>query len=486
MLSSIKFRLTALFLAISFVTLSGLGIFLYYQLESITIGSIDSHLHSEVQLIAGLIEVEQGRVKVDLNEIAVGDYAVPLSGHYFQVVEGKPADDGGFAADARYAADGGFAADAGSASARIVARSASLGRVDASLPFEELHFKGVHKTIEGPAKKPLRLGEQTFMIAGRTVTVQASESLKDTQRLLASYRDSLLMILPAVFFISAVVVFLLARFSLASINIFSEKVGAITEQNLGDRLEVKGLPSELLPLAENFNSMMSRLEESFEGQRRFLSDASHQLRTPAAVIKGYCDVTLGRDRSDEEYRDSLEKINGAVVRMTGVIERILESARAEGVSHGGAGFRELDLMEVVLDAVRLLKEGAQRRGVTISIKGGSQKVSGDRVRLVEAVSNVVDNAIKYNREGGEVLIELSAAGGYAALTVEDSGAGIEEGERARVFERFYRSDETSAEVAGSGLGLSIVRSIVQAHGGDVGCESRGGVGTRFILRLPLA
>jgi len=478
--ASIKFRLTALFLAISFVTLSGLGIFLYYQLESITIGAIDSHLHSEVQLIAGLVEVEEGRVKVDLHEIAVGDYAVPLSGHYFQVIEGKPSggDQG--------VSGGRVAADVRSASARVVARSASLERVDARLPFGELHFEGVYKTVDGPAKKPLRLGEQTFVIGGRTVTIQASESLKDTQLLLASYRNLLLMILPAVFFLSAVAVFLLARFSLASLNIFSAKVGAITEQNLGDRLEVKGLPSELLPLAENFNTMMSRLEESFEGQRRFLSDASHQLRTPAAVIKGYCDVTLGRDRDGAEYRESLEKINDAVVRMTGVIERILESARVEGGSHGGPGFRELDLMEIAVDAVRLLKASARERGVTISITGDSQKVSGDRLRLVEAVSNVIDNAIKYNREGGEVLIELSARGGYAVLTVDDSGAGIEEKARGRIFERFYRSDETSAEVAGSGLGLSIVRSILQAHGGDVECESRDAAGTRFILRLPLA
>ncbi len=357
--------------------------------------------------------------------------------------------------------------------------------MDASLPFGELHFKGVYKTVDGPAKKPLRLGEQTFVIDGRTVTVQASESLKDTHRLLASYRNSLLMILPAVFFLSAGAVFLLARFSLASLNVFSAKVGAITEQNLGDRLEEKGLPSELLPLAENFNTMMSRLEESFEGQRRFLSDASHQLRTPAAVIKGYCDVTLGRDRDGKEYRESLEKINNAVVRMTGVIERILESARAEGVSRGTAGFKELDLMEVVTDAVRLLKESAQGRGIRVSLKGESRKVSGDRLRLVEAVSNVVDNAIKYNREGGEVLIELSASDGYAVLTVDDSGVGIEESARGRIFERFYRSDETSAEVAGSGLGLSIVRSILQAHGGDVDCEGRGSAGARFILRLPL-
>ncbi len=457
-LTSIKFRLTALFLAISFVTLSGLGVFLYYQLESITHGSIDSHLHSEVQLITAMVELDDGKVKVDLHEIAIGDYSVPLSGHYFQVMEGAPG------------------------SARVVARSPSLERVDASLPFNELHFGGLYKTIDGPAKKPLRLGQQSFIVDGRTITIQASESLKDTQVLLVSYRNSLLLILPSVFFISAIVVFFLARFSLSSLNVFSAKVGAITEQNLGDRLDEKGLPSELLPLAENFNAMLSRLEESFETQRRFLSDASHQLRTPVAVIKGYCDVTLDSDRDDKEYRESLEKINNAAGRMTAIIERILESARAEA---GQADFKELDLLAVVADAVRLLKVKAQERDVTISVKGNSQMISGDRVRLIEAVSNVVDNAVKYNHAGGEVMIEVAAVGIDAVIIVDDTGVGVVASARERIFERFYRCDETSAAVTGSGLGLSIVRAIVMAHGGSVEASVSPGGGGRFTLRIPL-
>jgi two-component system heavy metal sensor histidine kinase CusS len=461
MLSSIKLRLTALFLAISFVTLSGLGFFLYYQLESITVGSIDTHLHSEVQLIAGLVEVEQGRARVDLHEIAVGDYAVPLSGHYFQVVEGKPS---------------GF---------RVVGRSPSLAHVDASLPFNSLHFEAIYETVDGPAKKHLRLSEQSFIIDGLTVTIQASESLKDTQLLLASYRNSLLIILPAVFILCAVAVFLLSRFSLLSLNVFSAKVGAITERSLNERLDTNGLPSELRPLADNFNTMMSRLEKSFEGQRRFLSDASHQLRTPAAVIKGYCDVTLGRDREGVEYRQSLEKINDAVVRMSSIIERILESARVDGLSAGEGFNKELDLHDVVADALRLFKERAIDGGVSLSFKGEHLKVSGDRKLLVEAVSNVIDNAIKYNHKGGSVLVELCASKDTAVLTVDDTGSGIEEEARSRIFERFYRSDEVSADIGGSGLGLSIVRSILAMHDATIDYEQSRGGGSRFILRFPL-
>jgi heavy metal sensor kinase len=460
MLSSIKLRLTALFLAISFVTLSGLGVFLYYKLESITIGSIDSHLHLEVQLIAGLIEVDDDRAKVDLHDIAIGDYAVPLSGHYFQVVEGKP---------------DGF---------RVVGRSPSLARVDASLPFNSTHFEAFYETVEGPARKPLRLGEQSFIVEGKIITIQASESMQDTNVLLVSYRNSLLMILPAIFFLSAIAVFILARFSLASLNIFSAKVGAITEQSLNERLDAKGLPSELLPLADNFNTMMSRLEESFEGQRRFLSDASHQLRTPVAVIKGYCDVTLGRDREGAEYRESLEKINNAVVRMTSIIERILESARVDGLSVG-EGFKELDLSDVAADALRLFNGRAEEAGVSLSFKGVPLKVRGDRKLLVEAVSNVIDNGIKYNHKGGSVLVEVFASDGNAVLTVDDTGAGIEERARSRIFERFYRSDETSADIGGSGLGLSIVRSILTLHGATIDHEQRSCEGSRFILRFPI-
>lgn len=464
MLSSIKLRLTALFLAISFITLSGLGIFLYYQLEKITLDSIDSHLYSEVQLIASMVEVDDGRAEVDLHDVAIGEFSVPLSGHYFQVVEGKPGDY------------------------RVVARSPSLGHVEATLPFNALHFKATYEIVDGPAKKPLRLSEQTFVVAGRTVTIQASESLRDVHLLLASYRHSLLIIMPAVFLLSAVCVFLLSGFSLRSLNVFSAKVGAVTESSLNERLDEKGLPSELLPLAENFNVMMSRLEESFEKQRRFLSDASHQLRTPAAVIKGYCDVTLGMDRDAPEYKEALLKINEAVVRMTTIIERILDSARADSGLHGEGSVKVVDLMDVVEDAVRLLKGRALDMGVALSLEGERLKVRGDRVRMVEAVSNVIDNAIKYNRKGGAVSIELiaSSGGDAAVLTVDDTGHGIDEGAQERIFERFYRSDETSAEVEGSGLGLTIVRSVMKAYGGSVDYERRDGGGSRFILRFPLA
>ena len=456
MFSAIKFKLVAWFLGITSVVFVGLGVGLYHELKKIAFDAIDSHLHSEVQLIASLVKVDDGELEVSLDEVAVGDYALPLSGHYYQVlVDGE-----------------------------VVMRSPSLSSVGASLPVSGPSFEPVYRTITGPDRRPLRLNEHSFNLAGSVVTVQAAESLKDTYELLDSFRNIVMVLLPSVFVLSAVGGLLITRFSLRGLDVFARRVERVTERSLGERVDVEGVALELKPLAASFNTMLCRLEEFFERQRRFMSDASHQLRTPTAVIRGYCDVTLSRERSPEEYRKALESISDAAARMAFIIERILEVARLEDRIYNIES-TDVDLMDVMKNVVKLFEGPAAQRSVRISLAGEHIKVRGDRDRLTEVFTNIVDNAIKYNRPGGSVDIEVRGVEGQACVTVADTGCGIPPNEREMIFDRFYRSEQTRTKVAGSGLGLSIVKGIVEAHGGRVEVESIIGKGSRFKVYLPM-
>jgi signal transduction histidine kinase len=219
-------------------------------------------------------------------------------------------------------------------------------------------------------------------------------------------------------------------------------------------------------------------------QGRFLSDASHELRIPTAVIKTSCDVTLGRERTAKEYEDTLRTIAGMANRITDIINRILEVSRLES-STFLLKLSDVDLMDIVHDVVRLIEPFALSRGITIKLNGSSANINADRERLIEVFTNILDNAVKYNKPNGRVDIEVSKWDGEAIVEVADTGMGIPDNEKERIFDRFYRLDGSRNMTAGSGLGLSIVQAIVKAHGGRVEVESKVNKGSCFIVYLPM-
>ncbi|MCI0339614.1 MAG: ATP-binding protein [Planctomycetales bacterium] len=280
--------------------------------------------------------------------------------------------------------------------------------------------------------------------------------------------------------------FLLAGRALAPIRKITETAAAISAEDLSRRIDVGRTESELGTLARTLNDAFARIEASFERQTRFTADASHELRTPLSILLTHVELALKKDRTAPEYRETLETCLRAAQRMRATEESLLTLARADAGELKVARDR-VDLKPVVEETVALLAPLATERRVAVAVEASPLAVAGDRERLREVATNLVTNALRYNREGGRVEVRLSRENGAAVLSVADTGIGIPEPDRAHLFERFYRVDKArSRELGGSGLGLAITRWIVEAHGGTIAVASREGEGTTFTVRLPAA
>lgn len=457
MFSSIKGKLITwiiLTLAILFISL---GLYLREELKEIIINSVDNHLHSEVQLLASLVSSEESE-HMEISEADSGEYSLPLSGHYYQLStpEGK-----------------------------IISRSPSLAIVDTRLPLVKVDGSPSFTEITGPGKNRLRMLSQRFTTDAGVLIIQAAETLEEPYHLIDEFRETLLILFPVLFLISVTGIVIITGSALSRLGRFSGEVGEITEKRLDSRLEESGLEHELLPLASAFNDMMDRLENSFEKQGQFLSDASHDLRTPTSVIKSHCDIILKKEREPEAYIEALQKIRKSSERMSVIISRILEVARLDS-----KGFylerSDFDVLALLDDTVNMLEPKAREKDVAITINGESISISADREKIFEAVTDLIENAIKYNREGGTVDVALKRDKNELKIRVSDTGIGIAEDEHEKVFDRFYRTDTSRGITEGAGLGLSIVKAIIDAHGGSIELNSSIGDGSCFTLALPLS
>ena len=277
----------------------------------------------------------------------------------------------------------------------------------------------------------------------------------------------------------------LSRRILVPIERMTGTAERISASNLSERIDESKIKSELGRLAQVLNRMFGRLQASFERQARFTADASHELRTPTAVVLAQSELALSKPRSPEEYQEALAACYRAAKRMEGLVDGLLMLARVD------AGQLEIhdepiDLQTVVESSVTLLKPLADQKRVALKCDLQTAQVTGDAERLCQVVANLVNNAITYNHEGGEVRVSLIADDRTAVLNVADTGSGIAEGDLPRIFERFYRVDKARAgDRGGVGLGLAICQEIISSHGGTIDVVSVLGEGTTFTVRMPL-
>jgi heavy metal sensor kinase len=264
----------------------------------------------------------------------------------------------------------------------------------------------------------------------------------------------------------------------------ADRARAITAERLGERLPVENSKDELGQLAAAFNDVFARLERSFEQLRRFTADASHELRTPLTAMRTVGEVGLREHRGVAAYREIIGSMLEETDRLGRVVEGLLTLSRADA-GNLSLNREDLDLAELARDVVGHLGVLAEEKHQAVTVEtSGRVAACLDRLVIRQALINLVDNAVKYTPPGGNIRVIVSEGGSGPTLEVVDSGPGIPQEHRDRVFDRFYRVDKArSRDFGGTGLGLSIARWAVEAHGGRIDLDSAEGAGSTFRITL---
>lgn len=342
------------------------------------------------------------------------------------------------------------------------------------------------ETIVGDGEE-IRVLTLPYAISKRQLVIGVAQLMTARTLMLRDARLAIGVGLPLVLLVASVGGWWLAGKSLSPVDDMSRQAQLIGATNLHQRLPVANTGDELGRLATVFNGLLARLEASFEAQARFSADASHELRTPVAVISGEAEFALSKgDRSREELQDALRVIGDQSQRLRAIVDDLFFLARADS---GVAMVRPvpLYLRDLLEESVRSVRSLAAARGVTVQLSGDDDaSIMGDEGLLRRAISNLLVNAIKYSRPGGDVTVQLADGGMAWHVDVRDAGTGIAPEARERLFERFYRTDEARASesVDGAGLGLAITRWIARAHAGEAALVDSSSNGSTFRIVIP--
>lgn len=323
-------------------------------------------------------------------------------------------------------------------------------------------------------------GEMFFVVVG--------QSLRDVQRA----EKQLLLLLavsnPIALLLAGLGGLWLASRTLSPVDRLTRAAERIGRGNLTERVEEPRSRDEIGRLAATFNQMIFRLQQAFERERRFTGDASHELKTPLAVMRGDMEVALRRERTPEEYQRVLKSSLEEIERLTKLTEDLLTLARSDA-DQSVLEHEQVQLDQLAAEAREHLAPLAESAGISLTYEppASSVVVEGDPKRLQQLLVNLLDNAIKYTPPGGSARLSLSVKDSSAVIEVSDSGRGIPDSALPHIFERFYRqTDPRDSRVTGFGLGLAISKWIADAHGGSIEADSREGIGSRFVVTLPLA
>lgn len=471
---SLRLQLAAWYTIVFAALLLLTGAVFYQYLERSLEASVDTELQLRTQQLAGSLVLRNGTLT--LRDLTA---ALPGFGTATQGLEASSAD-----------------VNQGALVRLLDAYGTLLGetpafralRVPAASVTQPLQGSPWQGTVLSTSDQEVRLYSRTLTAQGKSVAViQVGESLATLHTLLHHLVAALLVVGFLVLASCAVGSYWLAARSFAPIQRLAETARKIKEGDSHQRVLVPPVRDEVQYLAVTLNEMLGSLDESLSRQRRFVADASHELRTPVAVIRNKVDVALLRPRSQDEYCMVLHTIHAETERLSHLVSDLLALARGD---EGQARFEReavrLDLLvESVVATADLL---AQERGIRLSIQV-PQPVTliGDEARLIQVMMNLLDNAIRYTHPGGEVQVSLKATSSEAQLVVCDTGIGIAPEHVPHIFERFYRADPTRRRTGGSGtgLGLAIVAWIVRSHGGLVTASSQVGQGSCFTVTLPL-
>lgn len=303
------------------------------------------------------------------------------------------------------------------------------------------------------------------------------EDRNDSPYILATRRFSMqgVAVMITAIVLSVAVTYWLAGRLLRPLTMLTSSIRIIDEERLHKRLELPGASGEVRQLMESFNGMMERLEGAFEMQKNFSANAAHELKTPLAVLKISLQVLEMDGKPDmEDFQEFAQAAKTSLNRLEGTVDALLSLTR-------GTGERDLNdvapgpLVELVFSE---LKARAEAAGVSLALSGACPPVRGDQTLLYRILFNLIENAVKYNRRGGQVSVTLSRQGSRPWIRVADTGSGMPAEAVCHAFEPFYRADQSrSQKIPGSGLGLAVVKTIVEQYHGEISLSSTEGVGT---------
>jgi two-component system heavy metal sensor histidine kinase CusS len=344
------------------------------------------------------------------------------------------------------------------------------------------YFLVLDLTVDTPGREAARLRGPVLGPSG--TVLRGVLDVSQDQHVLSAYRARLAGVIVLAIVLSAGVAWILVRSGLAPVRAISREIGRINAEKLHARISSEALPSDLRVLASTFDDMLARLERSFEQLTRFSSDLAHEFRSPINNLVAAASVTLARARDPMEYQNTLEVVVEEGQRLSRMVSSMLFLARADNAG------QHLHLERIALaDEFRKLVDfyeiAADEQGVSLAARGGGEMMV-DPTLLRRALSNLLTNALRYTPRGGSVRLSAAREGDAIVITVSDDGDGIAAEHLPFLFDRFYRADAARSSADSTGLGLAVVRSIVELHGGSVDVASTAGKGSTFTMRFPAA
>jgi len=346
----------------------------------------------------------------------------------------------------------------------------------------------VFETLYGLDRYPIRMINYPVVKNNKLISlVQVGSSLEYVEETLRRLFLIIILTVPTVILFSSAGGYFLSKAALKPVAEVTEAARRIGAKDLSQRIPVRNKKDEMGRLAATFNEMLERIEKSFAQIRQFSGDASHELRTPLTILKGETEWALRTARSADEYREiltsSLEEIN----TMSRIVEDLLILSRAD-IGETPMEMEPVELAAVITEVYDMGTTLAESRKQTLELNVEELdgiRVMGNELRLRQLFLNLVDNGVKYTKDGGQIRIDASVRTDNVEVRVTDNGVGIAPEDQVKIFDRFFRVDKNrSRKEGGTGLGLAICKFITEAHRGTITVSSTPGMGSTFTVVLP--
>ncbi len=472
----IRLRLTAWYFGVLALVLSAFGISAYIEMEHSIHRTVDEELQFRAEGVHQLIErtIQRGAPQ-DLPEGLREHTELRQGGALLQVAD----ENGNWLYRSKVMSDYG------------VPKPASIHTPNRAYDFDGGKGAALDEEIgsgENPSDVPLRIWSEKVNVGGHEYLIQSAFEMDDFYGALEHFELLLFISIPLLLIGAAAGGYWISSLALAPVDQITQTARNISAQNLSSRLVVPNTGDELQRLSQTLNGMLERLEAAFKKITQFTADASHELRTPVAVMRTRAELSLRKARSSEEYREVIAEVLGELEKTSALIEQLMFLARADSGAET-LHFSPTNVAEVLREACHQGSALAEAKQIAFEqhINGDSVWIQGDASSLRRLFLILIDNAVKYTAPSGQIDVSLHRQNGFAVAEVRDTGIGISEADLPNVFERFYRADKArSRESGGVGLGLSIGRWITEVHYGAIEVQSTPGRGSVFQVRLPIA